>query len=311
MSSWSPSPSWYTIGIILEKKVDSLKHKIANLNKKTTGLLAISINDISKLENNVDKSKINIINILIALGILLASFILSRIIKRLIKNSLNKVIDYQSPVIKIITRLSSFIILLIGLAVALGFIGINIAWLSLIFTIIAILAFLALKPLVENTSSGLLLRSRNTIKEGSQVQFGKIRGTVIDMNARSIVLQTPDQKHLHISNKSFLNSDLLIYNDTPHRRSELTLYVKFSTNIDLFERKIIDSLKKIPEVLDKPSPSLRAKSIVNNGYIIKVRWWHRSVFTVESSARDKAVKSISAIIIDQKIELCFPAEYGL
>ncbi|MCB9802032.1 MAG: mechanosensitive ion channel [Pseudomonadales bacterium] len=58
---------------------------------------------------------------------------------------------------------------------------------------------------------------------GSEILYNSLKGEVIDMNARSIVMRTRDWKTVHIPNRTFVEQSFVLYTKSGRRRSSITL----------------------------------------------------------------------------------------
>lgn len=266
---------------------------------------AQSLSDIEAIQNNIDKNQITTENLLIALVTLLLGFILGKFANKTIKKFLsNSFINQDS--INIIAGITETIIIIASAFTALTRIGVNVEWIGLLVAFFGILAFLTVKPLIENLSAGILIRARQTLLIGSELLTDDIRGEVIDINAHSVIIKTRDWKSVHIPNRVLLDKKIIIYDSFKRRRSNITLGINYSTSFEKLEKTVDECLKNEPLILKSPKPSIRIVDFGTNTYNIKLRWWHKPSLSHESRSRDVVLRKIKIAFDKNGIQMPAP-----
>lgn len=268
-----------------------------------------SVTDLQKVQNDITSTQLTGKNLLIASGVILASFIIAKVAAIITKRALNRIPNKNRVIpVSFIERGVRYLVVSAGTATGFSIIGIDIAWVTIVFTFVAILTFLVLRPLVINLGAGILLRSRGSIKKGSEVKIGEYKGEVMDIGARTASIKTRDWKVVHIPNKGILSREIITYNNTPHRRSQLLIELDQTTNLEKIYSRLPEELKKLTGVLDKPSPSIRAYAFGDGTVKLKIRWWHESSLSAESKTKDLVANQILKTLNSLKLEISYTSE---
>ncbi|MCA9369360.1 hypothetical protein KC721_03610 [Candidatus Woesebacteria bacterium] len=95
--------------------------------------------------------------------VVVIGFLISRLVKRSIEHLLRNADALSPDIARIIALVLSMVVVVIAVGYSLNIIGVNIEWVGVSFTLIGLLLFLTLRPLIENMSAGLLLRGRGPL----------------------------------------------------------------------------------------------------------------------------------------------------
>jgi small-conductance mechanosensitive channel len=133
----------------------------------------------------------------------LASFIISRFVKRI---SAGKHIT----IIKFIDKLIRNILLIIGLICALGTAGINVTAIVASLGLASFAAGYALKDMLSNFIAGFMIILNGTVKPGDHIAIASFEGIVEYTSLRYTVLIS-ENKQYYIPNGTFTTSPLTIF----------------------------------------------------------------------------------------------------
>lgn len=152
---------------------------------------------------------------------LLATWIVARLSRRGITSLVARVPGLSDAIKVLAVRLAGYGIWLVGIGVALTFLGASIQPVLAVAFILAVVAVLVLRGISDNFASGVVLQARHPIDVGDEITSGSTTGIVIELNSRSVVLQTTDGRIVHIPNSEVLGAPLS--NNSRHgaRRSEV------------------------------------------------------------------------------------------
>ncbi len=164
----------------------------------------------------------------------------------------------------------------------------------------------ALKNIIENYLSGILLSTRNPFDIGDLIEIGGRTGKVALLTARDTVLVTPDGNHLRIPNGMVINSELLNFTRNPLRRFEFI--VGISVDLDLNEARRVGRLamEQNPAVLRDPEPTVFVDSIGESTVNLKFFAWLDQTRHDFLKVRSQAIRLVKEAYDEAGIEMPEP-----
>lgn len=127
------------------------------------------------------------------------------------------------------SRIVYYLIFLLGIGVALAFLGANVQPLLAIVVVLLVVVVLVLRGVADNFAAGVLIQTRKTVSVGDEIQVdtadGAMTGTVTELNSRAVILLTLDGRTIHVPNSRLLGDPLI--NNSTHgtRRSEVQVRI--------------------------------------------------------------------------------------
>lgn len=153
--------------------------------------------------------------------------------------------------------LTQYILVAIGILIALKVAGINITALTVIASAFAFGVGLGLRDLANNFVSGILLLIERPVRVGDYVTIGNLDGQVVHIGVRSITVTTDDHKELLLPNADIFSK---VFMNWTHRdnivRTIFTIKVNRNDDPVRVRNLILESVKNIPEVLQSPPPEV-------------------------------------------------------
>jgi potassium efflux system protein len=105
--------------------------------------------------------------------------------------------------------------------------------------------------------SGLILLAERPVRIGDVVTVGDVSGTVSRIRARATTVTDFDNKEVLIPNKSFITDRVINWTlSSQTTRLLLKTGVPAGTDIALAQRTMLDAVRRIPDVLREPPPSV-------------------------------------------------------
>ena len=147
----------------------------------------------------------------------------------------------------------------------------------------------ALKEIIENWVSGLIIISGKTYEIGDMINIGGLTGVVTDINLRTTRLKTYDRNEIIIPNSMLLRDKIInLTSGKGEAVVSLTSSVDYIYNVEKTKKIIESVLKSHPNVVvdEKRRREIR--------FIIRVREWTteiESLFWINKPEKDVFVKS--------------------
>lgn len=157
--------------------------------------------------------------------------------------------------------------------VVLAILGIDVSTLIASLGLTSLVVGFALKDIIEQTVTGILLLLIQPFHIGDQIEVEGIEGIVTVVGLRTTDLQTFDGIHVLIPNNKIYQS--VIRNKTyyPARRYALTLGFDFTIDVKQVHQLLLEAVRTAPQVLADPPPSVSFEAFDEATIRAVVRYW--------------------------------------
>jgi small conductance mechanosensitive channel len=210
---------------------------------------------INKLQSWWEVFVVNIPNLAIALVVLIASYLFSKLVFRLTIKAIDKKVTQRS-VTKLIAKTASIIVVLSGLFIALNTLNLGKTLTQLLGAagISGLVIGLALQGTLSNTISGIVLSFRKNIRLGNWIETNGFSGEVTDINLNYFVMKEADNNMVVIPNKTILENPFKNFSLTDEMRVSIECGVGYGSDLEKVKEltiKLIDEHFK-KDKIDKP-----------------------------------------------------------
>lgn len=174
----------------------------------------------------------------------------SRMLQNVLERTLKRRGMYHAGTLKATQRLAHYLVMGLGVSVALDTIGINLSALFAAGAVFAVAIAFAMQTIVQNFVSGVILLLERAIKPGDVLEVDGTIIRVVDMGIRSTVARTRDEEDLIIPNS------LLVQNTVKNftlRDSSFRLRAQVGVHYD-------SDLRAVFQCLDKAARSLPGRT---------------------------------------------------
>ena len=144
----------------------------------------------------------------------------------------------------------------------------------------------ALKDILSNFISGLLILFLRPFELGDQIIIGEIEGNVERIELRATQLRTYDGRVVLVPNAEVFTSRIINNTAHPLRRGSVTLFIGYDSDL----QQAIAVIEKVTQVTDgvlpEPLAFLRVKDLGQDNIEVEVRFWtdsYRSDFVATTS----------------------------
>jgi small conductance mechanosensitive channel len=262
--------------------------------------MIVSALDVGDL---VSTSEISGWDALFAVIAVLAAWIAGRLTQRTVLKVLGRLEGISEDLRQLASRLAKYLVLLVGIGIALTFLGASIQPLLTAALIIGVVGVLALRGIADNFAAGVVLQTRRPIQLGDEIEVLGYVGTITAMNGRSVVLETSDGRIVHVPNAKVLDNPLVNNSSTAVKRSELQVRARRTQPPENVLKVIRDSLRSVDAIVSEPPPTLLFTAADSDRYIVLVRIWHQhgSGSNATSAAVAVIAEAMSAASIEATV----------
>ena len=225
-----------------------------------------------------------------------------RIIRRLLKSSLEKTRLEKAAHSLIISLANAVMYVLLGLTVA-SSIGIDVTSIVALASVLTLAFSLSLQNMVSNIIGGFMILYTQPFHSGDYVEIAGQGGTVKEINMTYTMLATADNKMISIPNSAVVAAQIVNFSAAQTRRVEVAV----SASYDAPTQKVIDALVAagtVDLVLTDPAPKAVVTAYGDSAISYSLRLWVNTpdywdvYFQVNQRVKD--------IFDQQDIEMTYP-----
>jgi len=155
-------------------------------------------------------------------------------------------------------KIARYVILFIGLLVALMSIGIRLDALLAASTVVLIGIGLGLQNIAQNFVSGLILLIERPIARGDFIQIGKTYGSVVDVGLRATRVVTRDEVTIIVPNSELVTAQVVNHSvPTTNLRIAVHVGVAYGSDTALVGETLLGVARADPTLLAEPAPEVR------------------------------------------------------
>jgi small-conductance mechanosensitive channel len=217
-------------------------------------------------------------------AILLAAYIVARILRNLIRRALTRA-NADPRIIRSLTTAVFYGVLALGLVIALG--GVTLA--LLLFVVIA---GLAANDILKNLASGLQILSTHPFAVGDWILVNTFEGTVVSVGWRGTVLDTFDGRRVILPNSQIVTSAVINNSTHQTQRLDVPFSVLIDTDFATVERLAREAALSIDGVQSEPAPQILVTALSGATMNVVARFW-----LTATPLRQRAILSDVAVAI--------------
>jgi small conductance mechanosensitive channel len=210
--------------------------------------------------------------IIFLLIILYAARALSRVVRRIVEQAVERV-NLSNLLRRMIVATAANGVFLLGILIALSQIGISIGPLLAGLGIAGIIIGFALQDTLSNFASGMMILLYRPYDVGDLVDAGGEFGTVTDMSLVSTVVLTIDNQKLVIPNNLIWGGIIRNITAERTRRVDMTFGVSYGDDIPNVERILKEILNAHDKVLEEPEPIVKLHTLGESSVDFIARPW--------------------------------------
>jgi small-conductance mechanosensitive channel len=222
----------------------------------------------------VGGTSVTLATALSALLIILLTFWLSRIVRRGFRRMLTKrgLADEQSA--ETVLSLLHYFLLVIGFAIALQTIGIELGTLFAAGAVFAVGLGFAMQNIAQNFVAGVILIAERSIRIGDVLE---VEGTIVKVQQsgiRATIARSRDGEELIVPNSTLVQSTVKNYTlrDSAYRL-QTRVGVSYSSDLEIVRTTLREVLSTLTWKLEEPDPQVFLQEFGNSSVIYDVAVW--------------------------------------
>jgi small-conductance mechanosensitive channel len=226
------------------------------------------------------ETEVSALSILTVVLILLISYVVSRLLRAIVRRIVRLRRDIDEGVGRTASRLLHYVVMIVGASIAVETIGFDLTALFTAGAIVAVALGFAMQTIVQNFISGVILLSERSITPHDILQVDGRVVEVEDIRIRSTIARTRDDEELIIPNFTLAQSTVTNYTmSDSHYRVRTKVGVAYSTDLDLAADVLAKAAASVPGRVDHKDPVVLLMEFGNSAIIFDVSVWTNSPWT--------------------------------
>jgi len=173
-----------------------------------------------------------------------------------------------------LTRITHYLIMIIGAVIAFQFIGIDLTGLAIILGFLSVGIGFGLQNITSNFVAGLILLLERPIKVGDRVMVGSQEGDVVEIKMRSTTIRTLNNVAVIVPNSEFVSSKLENWSYGDQKvRLDVDVGVSYESDLETVIRSLSEVAAEHPEVLKNPAPDVLHRGFGDSAWNMRLRIW--------------------------------------
>src|SRR5258706_14437878 len=208
-------------------------------------------------------------------GVFIAVFaVTSRLLQRVLRVQVFSRLSVDEGMQYTLTRITHYLIMIIGSVVAFQFIGIDLTGLAIIVGFLSVGIGFGLQNITSNFVAGLILLLERPIKIGDRIMVGDQEGDVMEINMRSTTIRTMKNIAVIVPNSEFVSSKLenWSYGDETVRL-DIDVGVSYESDLEIVIRCLTEVAAEHAEVLKQLVPDVLHLGFGDSAWNMRLRVW--------------------------------------
>lgn len=208
--------------------------------------------------------------------ILLLTYIIGNLVSKVLNWLLERKVNLPALAEQLISRTIKNVILLIGFAIALTALEIDVTPIAAAIGATGLVVGLALQGTLSNFASGLMILINRPFDVGNVVTAAGITGTVDEMNLVSTKFRTFDNQTIYVPNNEIWENVITNITANTKRRVDLDFAIGFGDDFEQAEQIIRDVAESHELVYAEPPPEVVMHELGESSVNVVCRSWAKT-----------------------------------
>lgn len=235
----------------------------------------------------------NVWSVLVALLVLVAGWMLAKILSRHAVQLLPGTINRDQTIGPLVSQVVRYAILLVTVVIVLGQFGVQTASILAVLGAAGLAVALALQGTLSNIAAGILLVLLRPFNVGDYIDADGIVGTVVEIGLFATQLRTIDGVYMFAPNSKLSGAKIINYSREPTRIVEIKINVPRTSDVTRVRETLLEAADT-DYVLKKPAPAVLVDTLGDSNVTVALRaavksseWW-----TARSDLQERVKASV-------------------
>ncbi len=207
-------------------------------------------------ENGVVMESITLLNLLVAVIIVVVTYVLIRNLSGLLETFVFSNLKLSQGTPYTITTLLTYLLVVLGASLAFSMLGMSWSKLQWLFTALSVGLGFGMQEIFGNFVSGIIILFERPVRVGDMVTIGNFNGTVSKIRIRATTLIDNDKKEVIVPNKAFITERVVNWALTNSMtRLVISIGVAYGSDLDLVKKLLLQAAEENDAVLRDPAPA--------------------------------------------------------
>ena len=222
----------------------------------------------------INRTAITPASVFVFVIIVTAFYLLSHWLQKILKNKILTHLHIDQGVQYTLSRISHYILMIVGLMIAFQFIGVDLSGLAVIAGLLSVGIGFGLQNVTSNFIAGIILLFERPIKIGDRVTVGHTEGHVLSINMRSTTIASLDNISIIVPNSEFISSRVTNWSHgDPRVRLIVEVGVAYDSDLDAVSHALMAVAEENQVVLKDPEPDVLLDNFADSSLNMKLRVW--------------------------------------
>ena len=212
-------------------------------------------------------------NLLIAILILIAGWVVARWLGRWVHDLAGRSHLIDDTLKPLISNFARYAILAVTVVAVLSQFGVQTTSLIALLGAAGLAVGLALQGTLSNVASGVMLLLLRPFRVYDKIKVTDAIGTVREIGLFRTEIVTDDGNFVSIPNATIFSGTIVNITREATRRTNFTIEVDRSENIDTVQKTVLECLDREPRVLKTPAPTVEVDSLGPISTTLTVQVW--------------------------------------
>ncbi len=230
-----------------------------------------------------DKLSLTVYQVLVFLVILLITWFVLKVIKKIMNRRMRKKTAAASSMFAVF-QMVKYIIWVLAIGIALETIGIKFNILIASSAALLVGIGLGLQQVFMDYVAGIIILVEGVLRVNDVVELEEVVGEVKHIGLRTSRVETRDDYVIVVPNHKFVN-DLVV--NWSHNRRQTRFYVEvgvaYGSDVRLVEKVLLDCASKSENIIKHPAPFVRFNNFGNSSLDFQLFFFTEDSFRVENT----------------------------
>ncbi len=203
-------------------------------------------------------------------------------------------------------KLTSYIIYPLTAVAVMGVFGFPLSALAGAIGLIGLGVSFALKDMIANFFSGILILTTRPFKVGDQIAVDDEEGTVQDIKIRATDVKTYDGRKVIVPNSKLYNDTVINNTAYDERRFEAIVGISYDDDIEAAKELAMKALEDSEKVSDEHEPQVLVTELGGSSVNLKLRGWTRPSRASLVAASSEVTQKVKEYYDDEGIDIPYP-----
>lgn len=253
-----------------------------------------------------DGGELTVGGVLLVALILVGTWIFSRYVRRSVMKRMFERRDMDEGLQYLMLKVTNYVILLVGIFIALNMIGIQLTALVALAGVAGLALGFGLQTIVSNFVSGIIIMAERNIVIGDIIEVGGEMGRVVNIEARATTIKTFDNVSVVVPNEDFIAEAVINWSHgDPKVRVHVPVGVAYGSDAEQVRELLLNIAEDHDKVMGNPEPAVRFEEFGDSSLEFLLLAWVRDP-TIRKEVQSDLNFTIDRRFREEEITLPFP-----